>query len=125
MELISRDTENPSVLGKSGMLSPPGPIHLPRALLPLLSSPLQHVVRSVRQVRAEDPMAASDMAELLVITTDPLLKGITEDQRVKVQCMCVSYSYSCTLERLLTTLRLLHTSYCQYYLEHIQCYRCR
>ncbi len=36
-------------------------------------------------------MAASDMAELLVITTDPLLKGITEDRKVKVQCMCVSY----------------------------------
>ncbi len=35
----------------------------------------------MRQVRAEDPMDASDMAELLVITTDPLLKGITEDQK--------------------------------------------
>ncbi len=81
MELISRDTENPSVLGESGMLSPSGPIHPPRAWLPLLSSPLQHVDRSVRQVRAEDPMAASDMAELLVITTDPLLKGITEDHK--------------------------------------------
>ncbi len=26
-------------------------------------------------------MATSDIAELLVITTDPLLKGITEDQK--------------------------------------------
>ncbi len=70
-------------------------------------------------------MVASDMAELLVITTDPLLKGITEDQKGQSIMYVCQYSYSCTLERLLTTLHLLHTSYCQYYLEHIQCYRCR
>ncbi len=76
MELIPRDTYNPSVF-ESGMLALFGPLHSPRAL-PLLSTPLQQVDSSVRQVRAEDPMAASDKTELLAMTfIDPLLKGIT------------------------------------------------
>ncbi len=59
------------------MLPPFGPFHPPRAF-PLLSSPLQQVDSSVRQVRAEDPMVASDKTELFAMTfIDPLLKGIT------------------------------------------------
>ena len=66
------------------MLALFGPLHPPRAL-PLLSTPLQQVDSSVLQVRAEDPMAASDKTELLVITADPLLKGITEQNRKSKQ----------------------------------------
>ena len=78
----------------SGMLSPPGPLHLPRAVLPLLSTPLQQVMSSVRQVRAEDPMAASDKTELLVTAADPLLKGITENRNRKSKHM---YLYMCQI----------------------------